>query len=132
LLEQIGPRERRALLALAIRGDRRRDPVRIDEAIREEVIESLPPDVLAEAVRELDTDDVVDILEDLEPAAAGRILTALEAADRVAVEQALAYPEYSAGRLMQREVVWRPSTGRWARPSTICARPTGCPTSSIT
>ncbi len=35
-------------------------------SIREEVIESLPRDVLAEAVRELETDDVVDILEDLE------------------------------------------------------------------
>ena len=32
----------------------------------------------------------------------------LPEADRVAVEQAMAYPEYSAGRLMQREVVMAP------------------------
>ena len=36
------------------------------------------------------------------------ILDALEDADRVAVEHALSYPEYSAGRLMQREVVMAP------------------------
>ena len=72
------------------------------------MIEALPREVLAEAVRELDTDDVVDILEDLEQPQQDMILDALEDADRVAVEQALAYPEYSAGRLMQREVVVAP------------------------
>jgi magnesium transporter len=72
------------------------------------VIEALPPEVVAEAMRELDTDDVVDILEDLEPEEQDKILEALEDADRVAVEQALAYPEDSAGRLMQREVVVAP------------------------
>ena len=35
-------------------------------------------------------------------------LGALEDVDRVAVQQALSYPEYSAGRLMQREVVAAP------------------------
>ena len=80
----------------------------LDESIREEVIESLAPNVLAEAMRELDTDDVVDILEDLEMPQQQRILGALEDADRVAVQQAMSYPEYSAGRLMQREVVVAP------------------------
>jgi magnesium transporter len=89
-------------------------------AIREEVIEALPREVLAEAVRDLETDDVVDILEDLEQPQQEAILDALEDADRVAVEQAMAYPEYSAGRLMQRETVVAPGTGRWARRSTSC------------
>jgi len=80
----------------------------LDWSIREEVIEALPEAVVAEAVRELDTDDVVDILEDLEPEGQERILEALADADRVAVEQALSYPEESAGRLMQREVVVAP------------------------
>lgn len=108
LLEQINPHDRRALLALwsgGIDGDVLSE---LDWSIREEVIEALPEEVVAEAVRELDTDDVVDILEDLEPEGQERILEALEDADRVAVEQALAYPEESAGRLMQREVVVAP------------------------
>ena len=109
VLEQISPSDRAALLALwsgEIDGEILSE---IDEAIREEVIEALPADVVAEAMRELDTDDVVDILEDLEPEEQDRILGALEDADRVAVEQALAYPEDSAGRLMQREVVVAPA-----------------------
>ena len=108
ILEQIDPDERRDLLTLwsgEIDGDVLSE---LDESIREEVIESLPPEVVAEAVRDLDTDDVVDILEDLEAPAQDMILGALDQADRVAVEQALSYPDYSAGRLMQREVVTAP------------------------
>jgi magnesium transporter len=105
LLEQISGGERRELLALCsgeIDGDVLSE---LDETIREEVIERLPPEVVAEAVRDLETDDVVDILEDLEAPAQGKILDALELVDRVAVEQAMSFPEGSAGRLMQREAV---------------------------
>ena len=117
LLEQIGPGDRRDFLVLyatEIDGDILSE---IDESIREEVIAALPRAVVAEAVRELDTDDVVDILEDLEAPQQAEILDALEDADRVAVEQALAYPEYSAGRLMQREVVVAPE--HWTVGETI-------------
>ena len=80
----------------------------IDEHIREEVITELKPDVLAEAVRDLESDDVVDIVEDLEEEQKETILDALEEGDRVAVQSLLSYPEQSAGRLMQREVVMAP------------------------
>ena len=80
----------------------------IDEHIREEVISELNPDVLAEAVRDLESDDVVDIVEDLEEEQKETILEALDEGDRVAVQSLLSYPEQSAGRLMQREVVMAP------------------------
>ena len=80
----------------------------IDEHIREEVITELKPDVLAEAVRDLESDDVVDIVEDLEEEQKETILDALDEGDRVAVQSLLSYPERSAGRLMQREVVMAP------------------------
>jgi len=80
----------------------------LDESIRDEVIALLTPEVLQEAMRELDSDDVVDILEDLEDAQQATIMDALDEGDRVAVQQAMSYPEYSAGRLMQREVVMAP------------------------
>ena len=108
LLEQIRPNERTTLLRLwsgEIDGEILSE---IDESIREEVIDALPDDVVAEAMRELDTDDVVDILEDLDAEGQGKILNALEMVDRMAVEQAMSYPEGSAGRLMQREVVVAP------------------------
>lgn len=80
----------------------------IDESVRDEVIEALPPEVLAEAVREMDSDDVVDLVEDMDPPERAEILAALDADDRAVVEQSLTYPEYSAGRLMQAEVVTAP------------------------
>jgi len=108
LLEQISVGERRALLSLWPTGIDGEVLSELDESLREEVIEYLPADVLAEAVRDLDSDDVVDIVEDLEPEQQGVILDALDEADRIAVEQALTYPEYTAGRLMQRELVMAP------------------------
>ena len=80
----------------------------IDEHIREEVISELSPDVLAEAVRDLESDDVVDLVADLEEEQKETILGALDEGDRVAVKSLLSYPEQSAGRLMQREVVIAP------------------------
>jgi len=108
LLEQISSFERAKLIRLYDRefdGDILSE---LDESIREEVISILSPQVLSEAVRELDSDDVVDLIEDLEDDQQEAILGALEDSDRVAVERALSYPEYSAGRLMQREVVMVP------------------------
>jgi magnesium transporter len=108
LLEQINAFDRRRLIELYgsdFDGDILSE---LDEALRQEVIGLLPPDVLAEAVRDLDSDDVVDLVEDLEDHEQETILSALEAGDRIAVQQSLTYPEYSAGRLMQREVVMAP------------------------
>lgn len=108
LLEQVGPEDREALLAMGsavIDGEVLSE---ISDAIREDVLDALPDAVVAEALRELDSDDLVDIVEDLEAKDQGRLLGAMDAADRMAVEQALAWPEGSAGRLMQRELVVAP------------------------
>ena len=108
LLEQISAFDRSRLIRLYDRefdGDILSE---LDESIREEVIAVLTPQVLAEAVRDLDSDDVVDLVEDLGEGQQEAILEVLEDIDRAAVEQALSYPEFSAGRLMQREVVMAP------------------------
>ncbi|SHI65060.1 magnesium transporter [Wenxinia saemankumensis] len=108
LLEQIDPRDRKALLTLwkgGLDGDILSE---LDDNLREQIIADLAPADLVAAVRELETDDVVDIVEDLEPVQQRAILAGLSPADRVAVEKALAYPEYSAGRMMQTEVVRMP------------------------
>ncbi len=108
LLEQINPYDRARLIRLYDKefdGDILSE---LDESVREEVINVLKPDVLAEAVRDMESDDVVDLLEDLEEPQQETILGALEDSERVAAEQALSYPENSAGRLMQREVVMAP------------------------
>jgi magnesium transporter len=108
LLEQIGAAERRDLVHLYGREFDGEILSELDEGLREEVVAALHPQVLADAVRKLESDDVVDLLEDLDVPHQEVILEALEDADRVAVEQALNYPEFSAGRLMQREIVMAP------------------------
>ncbi|UWR83156.1 magnesium transporter [Phaeobacter inhibens] len=108
LLEQISAFDRGQLIRLYDREFDGEILSELDESIREEVISLLAPQVLAEAVRDLESDDVVDLLEDLEEPQQEAILNTLEDADRVAVEQSLSYPENSAGRLMQREVVMAP------------------------
>jgi magnesium transporter len=108
LLEQISAFERARLIRLYDREFDGEILSELDESIREEVIAVLTPQVLSQAVREMDSDDVVDLIEDLEGVQQEQILDALEDADRVAVEQSMAWPEYSAGRLMQREVVMAP------------------------
>ena len=108
LVEQLDDGRRRELLVLAghlIDGEVLSE---IDEDIREGVIEFLPDKQLADAVRELESDDVVDILEDLGEPQQEVILDALDSGDRIAVEQSLSFPEDSAGRLMQHEVVTAP------------------------
>src|SRR5690606_37016148 len=108
LIEQLTPARRRAFLQLysgEIDGEILSE---IDESIREEVIEQLPHEVLTEAVREMDSDDVVDLIEDMEAPEQQAILAALDDSDRAAVERSLTWPEYSAGRLMQSEVVTAP------------------------
>ncbi len=108
LLEQINAFDRARLIRLYDREFDGEILSELDESIREEVIAILTPQVLAEAVRDLDSDDVVDLVEDLEEPQQEAILEALEDSDRIAVEQSLSYPESSAGRLMQREVVMAP------------------------
>ncbi len=109
LLEQVNDHDRRRLITLYDREFDGEILSELHESIREDVIAQLRPEVLADAVRELDSDDVIDLLEDLEAPQQAAILGALEDVDRVAVEQSLSFPEYSAGRLMQREVVMAPS-----------------------
>ncbi|WP_282094713.1 magnesium transporter [Epibacterium ulvae] len=108
LLEQINAYDRKRLIQLYGREFEGEILSELDENIREEVIAILNPVVLAEAVRDLESDDVVDLIEDLEEPQQEAILEALEDSDRIAVEQSMSFPENSAGRLMQREVVMAP------------------------
>ncbi len=74
-------------------------------AIRDQLGEALPNDLLARAVRELDTDDAAYLLESLEESDQEDVLAQLETGDRAALERNLEYPEQSAGRLMQADLV---------------------------
>ncbi|MGK2284631.1 magnesium transporter [Pedomonas sp. V897] len=77
----------------------------LNDWVRDEVIEVMGPTDLANVVTQLDTDDAVAIIEDLEAEQQEQVLSAMPAQDRAAIEEALTYPEDSAGRLMQRDLI---------------------------
>src|SRR6478672_10063535 len=77
----------------------------VDDAVREEILEELPAETVAEGVRELDSDDAVYILEDLPKEEQAEILEQLSPPERVAISKRLDYPEETAGRRMQTEFI---------------------------
>ncbi len=72
----------------------------VDEAVRNAILDVIPNAQISEVVRELESDDAVEILEDLDATDRDEILAAMPLADRIALERSLEYPEDSAGRLM--------------------------------
>ena len=77
----------------------------VDDAVRDEILEEMPPRQVAQGVRELDSDDAVAILEDLPKEEQAEILEQLPPPERVALARSLDYPEDSAGRRMQTEFI---------------------------
>jgi magnesium transporter len=105
LIEQIGFDDRVTLVE-QLRPETIRDVLpELDESIADELLEVLPPEAVAAAVADLDSDDAVEVMENLEDDDRERVLAAMGADDRAAIERSLEYPEESAGRLMQRELV---------------------------
>ena len=77
----------------------------VDEAIRLDIVDSLPNEQVAQAVQELDSDDAVYILEDLEEQDQEEILSRMPFTERIRLRRSLDYPEETAGRRMQTEFV---------------------------
>ncbi len=77
----------------------------LEEPVRDQVLESMPNEQVAEAVRELESDDAVYLLEDLEESEQSDILAKLPKSERAALERSLDFPEDSAGRLMQTDFI---------------------------
>lgn len=73
--------------------------------LQENVARELDPKVVAQLLSELDSDDALNIIAELEEKTRIRIMHELSATTRAEIEEGLAFPENSAGRLMQREVV---------------------------
>ena len=84
-------------------------PANIDEDIRDELLDDLNISDVVEAVTALETDDAVSVLKDLHLQRQKEVLEAIPEEERAAVEEGLTFPENSAGRLMQREVVALPA-----------------------
>jgi magnesium transporter len=109
LLEALDPEERTRLISLLGRDFDFTALTEVDDSVREEILETLSPETVAEGVRDLDTDDAVYILEDLDEADKQEVLDRLTPAERIVLQQGLDYPEGSAGRRMQSEILAVPA-----------------------
>ncbi|OYY69874.1 MAG: magnesium transporter [Sphingomonadales bacterium 17-56-6] len=105
-LLELTPSERRGELAISL-GDLMSAEVlaEVNDYVREDIIDALPAAQVAELAGQLDTDDAVAIIEDMEAEDQQAVLAELDPEDRAVIEDALSYPDESAGRIMQRELV---------------------------
>ena len=79
--------------------------VHVGDEVRESLIADMDPDELVAAVEDLDIDDLADLVEDLPGAVIDELLRSMDRENRERLEQVLSYPEDTAGRLMNPDVV---------------------------
>jgi len=105
-LFELAPADARAPLASALAELLDGDVLaEMNDWVRDEVLQALSARQVAALATELDTDDAVAIIEDMDLEDQREVLRALDPDDRAAIEEALSYPEESAGRLMQRDLI---------------------------
>lgn len=105
VLEQVSEPEREALVALLKRDLDPEMLTELDEEVLEDVLDQLDSKDIAAVAARLEADDAATILQELPEDERREVLAELPAEERAEIEQALAYPEDSAGRLMQRSLV---------------------------
>ena len=73
--------------------------------VRAEILRNLSDEEITKALVQLDSDDALSVLNELDEDHQKIVLQDIPEEQRLKLEQSLTYPEYSAGRLMQREMV---------------------------
>lgn len=111
IFEQLGDADRK-LLTSFIGPDMEPEVLsELDDSTLDDVITEMDDQDVARAITQMESDDAVHVLEDMDEEEQRKIIDALPDEDRIAVEEGLSYPEDSAGRLLQRNLVSVP--GRW-------------------
>jgi magnesium transporter len=105
VLEQLSEPEREKLVGILKRDLDPEALTELDEEVLEGVLDQLDSKDIAAAARELETDDAATLLDELPEEERQEVLAELPPAERAEIESALAYPEGTAGRLMQRSLV---------------------------
>ncbi|MBL4612660.1 MAG: magnesium transporter [Emcibacter sp.] len=111
ILEQLREEERAGLTAYF---GAKLDPevlTELEDAALDQVIKEMDDKDVIEAISQLESDDAVDVLEDIDLKNRERIIAAMPHEERLAVEEGLAHPEDSAGRMVQKNVITVP--GAW-------------------
>ncbi len=105
LLESLPPDKRMVVWGLVDPGDDGEVLVHVGDEVRESLIADMDQDELVAAASDLDIDDLADLVEDLPDAVIDELLKSMDRENRERLEQVLSYPEDTAGRLMNPDVV---------------------------
>jgi magnesium transporter len=105
LIQLLHPDQRETLIEMLGRDFNAAALSELDEGVRDQVLEAMPPEKVAEALEQLDSDEAVYLIEDLDKEDQSEILAKLPSFERAAIERSLEYPEDSAGRIMQTDVI---------------------------
>ncbi len=105
LLESLPPGKREIVWGLVDPEDDGEVLVHVGEEVRESLLAEMDPDEIVAAVEDLDIDDLADLVEDLPDTVIDEVLKSMDRENRERLEQVLSYPENSAGRLMNPDVI---------------------------
>jgi magnesium transporter len=105
LLESLPPGKREVVWGLVDPEDDGEVLVHVGEEVRESLLADMDADEIIAAVEDLDIDDLADLVEDLPDTVIDEVLKSMDRENRERLEQVLSYPEDSAGRLMNPDVV---------------------------
>ena len=109
VIEQLDPDRRAKLISTLRNGFDPEVLPELSDSVRDEVAEEIGVEGLARAIARLESDDALLLISSLEEGKQRQVLRILPAALRAVVEEGLTYPEESAGRLMQRDLVAVPA-----------------------
>jgi len=105
LLESLPPGKRMIVWGLVDAEDDGEVLVHVGDEVRESLLAHMDPDEIVAAVEDLDIDDLADLVEDLPGTVIDEVLKSMDRENRERLEQVLSYPEDTAGRLMNPDVV---------------------------
>ena len=105
LLESLPPGQRTVVWGLVDTEDDGEVLLHVGDEVREGLIADMDPDEIVAAVEDLDIDDLADLVEDLPGTVIDEVLKSMDRENRERLEQVLSYPEDTAGRLMNPDVV---------------------------
>ncbi len=77
----------------------------LSEEVQASFLTRMSAEEMANALSDLDTDDVADLLQHLPDQVIQEVLTSMDSQDRERIESILAYPEDSAGGLMNTDTI---------------------------
>lgn len=105
VLESLPPTKRLVAWGLVDPEDDGEVLVHVADEVRLSLIQDMDPQELLAAADSLDLDDLAGLLEDLPTALTEQVLLGMDREDRERLERVLSYPEDTAGRLMNPDVV---------------------------